>query len=430
MLRSFFESHNRELSSREKQLLSLSWVLLIAAVICPTLVRLYAFQTWWVPDFTVFFRVIGMDPMNASGFSSIFVLYLMARPERRTFWGVFSVTVVLELGYLIFFLPSDMAWPMRLISSGGGFAIGGLLGLLLQMLWTSPLPARQRAAYLLRLSIMLAIYPFTSAATLGALSQATPYIYDSYAFLIDGSLGFQPAFEVAKFLAENQTLGLVLSAFYTRLPLWVAVGFFLNLVYADRCYFNLLLAYIVAGIIVMGFYYVLPMVGFDDYLGSKYWPLGPLPENVEAKLIQAPPELPRSCMPSMHVCWILLTFFCVRRISRTYLICGGFLVGVTLVSAMAGGVGHYFIDFFPSVPYALACQALTAYDTSDNKNWRVIGVAYGLGANLLMVSTIRFFGPSLAQSPWLVWPSLCLMVAVALYLESKLASSSLGGTQV
>jgi len=367
-----------------------------------------------------------MDPMNASGFSSIFVLYLMARPERRAFWGVFSLAVVLELGYLIFFLPSDMAWSLRLISSGGGFAIAGLFGLFLQMFWNSPPPARQRAAYLLRLSVMLAIYPFTSAATLGALSQATPYIYDSYAFLIDGSLGFQPAFEVAKFLAEHPTLDLVLSAFYTRLPLWVAVGFFLNLVYEDRCYFNLLLAYIVAGIIVMGFYYVLPMVGIDDYLGSKYWPLGPLPQDVEAKLILAPPELPRSCMPSMHVCWILLTFFCVRRISRTYSLCFGFLVAVTLVSAMAGSVGHYFIDFFPSVPYALACQALTTYASKENKTWRVVGVAYGLGANLIMVSAIRFFGPWLAQNPWLVWPSLALMVAVALYLESKLAASSLG----
>lgn len=363
--------------------------------------------------------------MNASGFASIFVLFLMARPEKRIFWTVLGTAVVLEAYYLLAFLPSTLTWSTKFVSSGGGFAVAGLLGLLCQSMLGPSLPGKTRARIMTRLALMLAFYPFTSAATLGALSQATPLVYDSHAYLLDGSLGFQMNFTVARFLESHSFLGLLFDTIYSRLPIWVVIGVALNVSYEKECYFDLLSAYLLAGVLVMGFYYILPMVGVDDYLGSHYWPLGEIPPTVPPVAVAAPDNFPRSCLPSMHAGWILLTFFCVRRINRSFALFFGGLTVITIFSAMSGPVGHYFVDFFPSFPFVLGCLALTSKNVPGNRDWKLVSLLYGFGATTAVAALIRGYGPGLANYPGLVWPSLLIMVGVTIYLEHKLAATTL-----
>lgn len=422
MLSKFFNSHQQELSPFEKQLVKVSWALLVAALLFPTLVRLTVLGVWWTPSFTIFFRAVGMDPMNASGFASIFVLFLGARPSRDSFRVILGLALALEVYYLLFYLPPEMDAFTKIISSGGGFAVAGLLGLTYQAARAGNPSARRRAALMLRISVVLALYPFTSATILGVLSQMTPMVYDSHGYLFEGSLGFHISFETARYLQLNPLAGAFFTAIYSRLPIWVMIAFVLNVFYEKRCYSNLLTAYILSGVFVVGLFFVIPMVGIDYYLGSTYWPLGPLPSTPGAKLFQAGSDLPRSCLPSMHVCWILLPFFCVRRLSPTAAWCYGILVFTTIISAMSAAIGHYFIDFIASVPYALAFQALTAYRTPNNGRWRIIGLTYGLGTTFLYALSLRLAGPSMASHPSLSWGLLLVMLAGSLWIENRLAA--------
>lgn len=418
-------AHSKELNPFELRLALVTWILLGAALVFPTLVRLVVAGVWWTPDFTAFLRVVGMDPMNASGFASIFILFLGARPHRKLLIGTSVLGLLLEIYYVTSFLPAEMSGFTKALSSGGGFAAAGFLGLLVQAFFFSSPVAKKRASIFLRIALVLMLYPYTTAAMMGALSHLTPMVYDSHAYLLEGSLGFWPSFEVARFLALNPGLEAFFTTIYSRLPIWVALALLANIIYSQRCYFNVLTAYVLSGVGAIFFYLLIPLVGIDDYLGSTFWPLGPLPETVKPILHRAGAELPRSCLPSMHGCWILLPFFCVRRISPKFAWVYGFLVVTTLISAMRAVVGHYSIDFVASVPYALAIQAMTARSSATNWKWRVSGVSFGLGTTLLCALAVRWYGVGLAQVPLFSWSAMAVIVVISLILEHKLSVATL-----
>lgn len=429
MLESLEAAHKRPLNEFEQGLRKLTWVLLLAALVFPTLVRLVVLGVWWLPDFTVFLRAVGMDPMNASGFSSIFVLFLGALPRRALLAVIVGLGVLLEAYYIGGFLPSQMSLFQKFLASGGGFAIAGLIGLALQAALPGATGAKQRAGSFLRVSIILALYPYSMAAVMGSLSQMTPMVYDSHAYLVEGSLGFHLSFQVANFLVHHPGLSAFFELIYSRLPVWVVIALLANVFRYRKCTFNLFLAYVISGIGAVGFYYFIPMVGIDYYLGSPTWPMGPLPDTVKPILHPAPPDLPRSCLPSMHACWILLPYFCVRRVSKGWSRFYLFLVLTTLVAAMRASIGHYSIDFVASFPYALAVIALTTRGTEQNTHWRWKSLAFGVGATLGCVLALRWFGPGLAYLPWFTWPMMAWVVVASFYLENRLARATLERSQ-
>lgn len=424
MLNKLHDSHTAELKPFEMRLVRDTWILLCAALIFPTFVRLLVTGAWWVPDFSGYLQTVGMNTMNAAGFASIFFLFLGARPLRPLLLAVSALGFVLEVCYLTLFLPSNLSTLTKALASGAGFAAAGLLGLMAQSYLNSNSAAKGRAAYLLRIALVLMLYPYTMAALMGTLSHLTPIVYDTHAYLLEGSLGFWPSFEVAHYLKLNPGLSAVFRVIYTRLPIWIALALLANIIYSQRCYFNVFTAYILSGVGVVFFYLMIPMVGIDDFLSGQYWPMGPMPQ-VDPVLVPAGAHLPRTCMPSMHACWILMAYFCVRRISPIFACTFGFLVLTTLISAMRAEIGHYFIDFVPSVPFALAFQAITARSTEGNSSWRMGSLAFGLIATLACALGLRWYGVVLAQSPLFSWSGMGAIVVASLYLEQRLGSVTL-----
>lgn len=56
--------------------------MLAATIVVPAVIRLLILGQVGTPAFRSFFEVVGMSPMNASGFAAVSVLYLLARPSK------------------------------------------------------------------------------------------------------------------------------------------------------------------------------------------------------------------------------------------------------------------------------------------------------------------------------------------------------------
>lgn len=411
------------LSRTEERLAWTTTILLTASLFLPFAARYVLLGVINLPKMEGFAATIGMSPTNAAGVLAVAILFLAARPSWTTLKVWLPIALVCE-GLYLHNLPDVLTTFQTLLSAGGGIGLAGLAALAYQS-FLDPVPeARARARIFLKMGIILVLFPLTMGGLLGALSNFTREVWDGYGFIVEGCLGFYPSFEVAGFLAENQSIQGLFHAVYSRLPIIVIVALVLTLHLTTKCHFDLFQAYILSGILVFPFYLMLPMIGIDYFLGPKYYPLGEIPDYTIPKTVLADPRLPRSCIPSIHTSSILMAYWSVKRISPllSYLYLS--LTVATLVSALDPRVGHYVIDFVGAFPFTLGCVALACQPSESRPRsliWQCAAIGFFLTA--LVSLSIRWYATTLAEYPVLTWLGFAAIVAVSIWQESRLWTS-------
>tara|TARA_B100001245_G_C22565952_1_gene282133 strand:+ start:58 stop:450 length:393 start_codon:yes stop_codon:yes gene_type:complete len=101
------------------------------------------------------------------------------------------------------------------------------------------------------------------------------------------------------------------------------------------------------------------------------------------------------------------------------------VVVLTLIATVGPTVGHYSLDIFVSVPYAVAVLAMATKETEKNRKVRRISLIFGFGSILTWTLAFRFIPQVLVAAPVLSWGLILLCCPVALWLESRLAKLSL-----
>lgn len=377
-----------------------------------------------LPDYSDFFRAVGMNPMNASGLAGTGFLFWCARPTRRAFAAILAAGLFLEAFYLLG-MPANVPWHYRFLVAGPGLAAGGILGLTYLSIFGASKSAKRRARSMFRLAGVYLMYPMLGAPCFAILSKFTPMVYDAYGYAVEGCLGFWPCNQVAMFLNHHSELERLMVGVYTRLPVFVMIAFTLNLMYKERCYVNVFFTFILSGLVAWIFYPLLPMVGPDQYLGVPPYPSLDIPLEVPQKLVEAPANLPRTCFPSMHGTWILLPFFAVRRIHPAWNWFFGVVAFLTMLAALHVKVGHYVLDLVVSFPFAVAFMAVLARPTKQNKRIRRYIAGGCFGYVVLVALGIRYFSAILVAVPYLTWGVFLLGIVVSLWAESELAKLSL-----
>ena len=408
------------LSQGERLLSRTAWVILAAAIAVPAVIRLIIFGQVGVPAFRSFYEVVGMSPMNASGFAAVAILYLLARPSKGHLMATGLLAVVLESVYLAN-LPYDFALFDRLLRFGGGCGLAGLFGLCHLAVLGPGSGSRQRARTYLAMALVLALYPIASGALIGVLSHLNPLVFDAYGYYLEGSLGVWPSFEAARLQALEPALARPLYFVYSRLLIWLMLALALNLIYEERCYSTMFPAFAASGLVALFYAHFLPMVGIAVFVGSSGWPLGPLPPPMALKLVPAPADAPRTCVPSMHACWILIAYFSVKGISPKIRFSYIFLLLTTLVSALGPRIGHYLLDFVPAVTFAVSWQAITAKPAPGTQRLRLGIFLGGQAATIFYLLTIRWNVVFWGSHAYAFWGMSLALVVVSLLLEGKLA---------
>jgi hypothetical protein len=413
------------LSELEESLIRFGKGLLLFYLVFTLVLGFVLWQERIVTDFSNYFKMSGFDPMNASGIAALYVAFLCCRPGRNLLQLSFLLGAIAEVLYQIFVLPVESVALQRVMTIGGGFGLIGLLLMVILFFQRTAGPQRDRVKAYLLAGLCVLFYPVVAGKGIGVLSQLTVEVYDSHVYGFTSVLGFYPAAEVSTFLIEHPYLFYLSHAIYSRLPLFIFLGFWLSLRYPERSYSNILYSFILGGFLAFPIYFVIPMVGIDLYLGSPPWPFGPMPTPQGFELVRAPMSFPRTCFPSLHTTWVLVFFLTVCRISRTAAVLGGGVVVLTLLGSLSHTVGHHFVDILVAVPFSLAAVAFATKRTERNHQVRTQCLVFGIGTVVAWAFLFRWVPTLLSANGGLFWG---LMVAFCLatpWLERRLARASL-----
>lgn len=402
------------------------WAKTILILYLLVIVSFATFITSKVPDIDLsfFFHMNGFDPMNASGFAALYVCFLGCRPNKSQLYLSFVLSGILEMAYQFLFLPPSTDLRTHLLTLGGGVGAAGLLCMIGLYFWESNPTRRRRISIWFMSGLCLALYPLASTKVIASLSWLTPGAVDAHVYRFEGSLGFFPSQVVAATLANSDWLSLIFLSVYCRLPVFVFIAFWLNAQYPTKSYFEIFLAFFAGAMVSFPYYLVLPMVGLTIFIGMPPWPLETLPNIQDFKAVSAPPNFARTCLPSMHTTWILMFYFCVKRMSKILNLLGIAIVVLTLLSTVSAIVGHYSVDVFVSFPFCLAFMALTCKSRLSNQKIRAICIAYGLGTTALWSFAFRFAPEVMLKNAPSLWTLMLASCGVTLWLESQLASAT------
>ena len=190
-------------------------------------------------------------------------------------------------------------------------------------------------------------------------------VYDAYIYALDSIWGTQPSFLITRVLRQSQWLHLTMYFIYMYLPIWMLLA--QVFIYKDNERVGLAhnknlipaLSFILIAVTGAYLYKFFPAVGIEAYCGTRLFPYGQWPAaDLNPMTVEAPPFLPRNCMPSLHMAWIIASFVSVYRAKPIYKIIGAVLVALTALSTFSIG-SHYISDLIISLHFCLAIMAIT-----------------------------------------------------------------------
>lgn len=183
---------------------------------------------------------------------------------------------------------------------------------------------------------LISVMPILLASS-GCYGGGGPLVYDPHLYAMDSIWGVQPGFIIAKVMSSTKILRVSMYIVYFYLSLWMMLAqaaVYLHNEQTGKKHNSFLIPALFFILIALGgswFYAYFPAVGEMYYCGLRYYPNGPWPEaSLSPSPIEAPFELSRNCMPSLHFSWIIASALCVwnlgkilqscrRSIDRTYL---------------------------------------------------------------------------------------------------------------
>lgn len=314
----------------------------------------------------------------------------------------------LGLGTEVWFFLLRDSQPvfLRLLSVGAGLGISGALALL----WE----ARKDRTRLIPLAA-LSLLPVSFMAG-GLLLNSLPFfskqVYDLHLHASDLTLyrsltawlswRIHP-FGLMFFQVIYELLGLAM--------VWIQVDF---LTRPGRFRQNPILLFYLGGLLALVYYSQLPAVGSAViFEGFPVW----VPRQFSIQPLIWQGFEPRSCFPSMHVCWALsvcsVANYGGHKTQRILLL---FLVG-TLVSVFCVG-NHYIVDVLAAFPMVVGCQGLCLW--LQQRHSRLLWLSFSmLGLVWLQLVTIRDLYPFWQGKGLLLWLFFALGVASSIYLNQR-----------
>jgi hypothetical protein len=245
-------------------------------------------------------------------------------------------------------------------------------------------------------------------------------VLDSYLYVFDGSLGFQPSFMLGQIFFRYHLAAEIASATYFALPLVIASACAGYLKYGSPWRPLGILAS--AGVLGYLLYFVFPATG-PIYVEGASFPGSPHSFASLAEMnphpIALPIPAPRNAMPSLHMAWALLLWFNCRPLSRAARGLAVTYVVLTVIDTLGTGE-HYLADLAVALPFSVAVQALW---TRVQGNTRLAVLAAGTSLTSIWLVALRYGTRFFLVSPAIPWACVIGSTFISLMLERLLAQT-------
>lgn len=352
------------------------------------------------------------QPFISCAFASAAVFLIALHAGIRA-W---SMAVIAAVGFSLAhgFFPQGGSVAGPSVSLYAGMLGRGCLAVLgWKTVWANPEESRLYLRWSLVASGIVA-FVLASLLALNLTVSGRSRVLDSYLFVFDGSLGFQPSFVLGQLFARCRLLAAVARVSYFGLPVVIA------LVSAgcpkSRAPWRLLAILTSAGVLGYLLYWVFPATG-PLYIAGASFPGSPHSfatlRQMQPHPITLPIPAPRNAMPSLHMAWALLLWFSCRPFSR---LAREFALAYVVLTVMATlGTGeHYLADLVVALPFSVAVQALWA---SAREFSRYAALAGGTSLMLIWLLGLRYGSEVFLLTPFIPWACVIVSTAISLALE-------------
>jgi hypothetical protein len=358
------------------------------------------------------------QPFINYAFASAVIFVWVARSQTRHWIVALIAAAGFSLCHAFFQHGTTIAAPSVSLYAGM-LGRGGLVVLGWRTIWASPEESRR----LLRISLLpvgIVLFVLASLVALNVTALVHSPVLDSYLYVFDGSLGFQPSFRLGQFFTAYKPVAELAQAAYLCLPLVIGLACAGSLKYGSP--WRPLGVLASAGLLGYLLYFVFPATGPIYVFGTSF-PGSPQAfatlEQMHPHAMLLPMRAPRNAMPSLHMAWALLVWFNCGRFSRAWRGLALAYVVLTVVATLGTGE-HYLADLAVALPFSVAVQSLWMPVHAPTRNAVLAG---GMGLTMLWLVALRYGTGIFLLSRAIPWGCVIASSLVSLMLERFLQNS-------
>ena len=384
-------------------------------ILAATLLGLVALLAWSGLPFEI--------PYIGYGLVSAFIFQVAVRPRR---WEILAVVA----GGAILTSIDQFIGPRggRYFHPAAGFGFLGLTSFLVlgfRAIWSEG-DERQQLKSILIPAAAFTFFVYASQGMLNLGGLLLLHTADLYAYVFDGSLGFQPSFFIGRLFQDHSLLGTVGQFTYYFLPVPMALVYAGHLRRKDRSPLFIAELFMAAGMLGYLLYLVFPAAGPRYIAGPKF----PASALSLSELHQLTPHsvpvdrmFPRNAMPSLHMAWALLVWFNSKSLSRLARALAFVFVLTTAFDTLGTGE-HYLIDLVVAFPFAVAVQSLCAGIRTQSRSLRTPLMGGSL-LTLVWLVLLRFGAGIFMLTPLIPWTCVVLSTVLSsIWMRLALSTES------
>jgi PAP2 superfamily len=355
------------------------------------------------------------QPFISYAFASAVVFLVVVNAGMRSWAAAVFAALGFSLCHMFFPQGGNAAGP-SLSLYAGMLGRGCLLVLGWTTIWANPEEGRRSLRCAL-IAAGIVVFVLASLVALNLTVTGRSRVFDSYLYVFDGSLGFQPSFVLGQFFARYRLIAAIARVSYLGLPVVLAVvssGYL-----RSSSPWHPLAILTTAGVFGYLLYWVFPAMG-PLYLTGTNFPNFPQSftalGQVHPHAITLTIPAPRNAMPSLHMTWALLIWFSCRPFSR---IARGFALAYVVLTVVATlGTGeHYLADLVVALPFSVAVEALW---TPVRPTTRYYVLAGTTGLTLTWLVILRSATSVFLLSPAVPWGCILASMIASSVLERLL----------
>jgi len=369
-----------------------------------------------------------LNPTFSFTLLGTFVIYVWTRPSRSAWLAVLIVALGLRLACIRLKGGLGTYYGVWWISWGAFLGIASLIVLAAQIARPRdrlPDPERRSRRQTFYAGAVFPLCSLLINCTVPLTTWLRPTTYDAFLLAFDGSLRFQPSFVMGRLLPWGSSAWGFTTVVYYAMPLAACILYASHLA-SHRAgerqpvlILALFLSLMIAGATLYGIY---PAVGPKHAFGELYPRNPPLATQIAIQPMRVP-EVPRNCMPSLHLAGALVVFWNSFLWPRWGRLLAGLFLWATVFSTLALGE-HYLVDLVVAVPFTLILQAAWTRGVPLAQSVRRKPLVVGTMLTLAWFVLLRYGLQLFLISPLIPWSLTLLSVAWCLVLEKRLSTAA------
>jgi len=375
-------------------------------VLAATLFGLLILFTWIGLPFEI--------PYIGYGLVSAFIFQVAVRPRR---WEILAVVLggTVLTGFDQFIVHRGVS-GFHVTACFGFLGLVSFLVLGFRAIWAES-QERQQLKSILIPAAAFTFFVYASQSLLNLAGLLLLNTADLYAYVFDGSLGFQPSFLIGRLFRDYSLINTLGQFTYYFLPVPMALVYAAHLRRRQRTPLFIVELFLAAGLLGYLLYLVFPAAG-PRYIAGPKFPASPLSVSdlhaLRPHAVFVDRLFPRNAMPSLHMTWALLVWFNSKPFSRLVRILAFVFVLTTVFDTLGTGE-HYLIDLVVAFPFAVAVQALCS--GGRRGTWRSLAapLAGGFILTLLWLLLLRVGADIFLLTPVIPWTCIILSTAVSAF---------------